>query len=99
MPKPRKLLRLATKIKGLSYEEVRERKRAGLVNEAVIAPSKSVKEIIISNTITYFNIVFLVIAGLLIAVGSFRDLTFLPVVIANSLIGIFPKMLCLIGRY
>ena len=83
---------MATKIKGLSYEEVRERKRAGLVNEAVIAPSKSVKEIIISNTITYFNIVFLVIAGLLIAVGSFRDLTFLPVVIANSLIGIFQEL-------
>ena len=83
---------MATKIKGLTYEEVRERKRAGLVNEAVIAPSKSVKEIIISNTITYFNIVFLVIALLLIAVGSFRDLTFLPVVIANSLIGIFQEL-------
>ena len=71
------------KYRGLTYDEVRERKRAGLVNEAVIAPSKSVKEIIISNTITYFNIVFLIIAILLITVGSFRDLTFLPVIICN----------------
>ncbi len=80
------------KYRGLTYDEVRERKRAGLVNEAVIAPSKSVKEIIISNTITYFNIVFLIIAILLIAVGSFRDLTFLPVIICNSLIGIFQEL-------
>lgn len=80
------------KYKGLSYEEVRERKRAGLVNATVIAPSKTVKEIIISNTITYFNIIFFIIAVLLIAVGSFRDLTFLPVIICNALIGIFQEL-------
>ena len=80
------------KYRGLTYEEVRERKRAGLTNEAVIAPSKTIKDIIISNTITYFNIVFLIIALFLILVGSFRDLTFLPVIIANSLIGIFQEL-------
>ena len=81
-----------TKYKGLSYEEVRERKRAGLVNEAVIAPSKTVKEIVFSNLFTYFNFVFFVIAMILILVGSFRDLTFLPVVIANALIGIVQEL-------
>ncbi|MBR1801731.1 HAD-IC family P-type ATPase [Candidatus Saccharibacteria bacterium] len=80
------------KYKGLNYNEVRERRRAGLVNAAVIAPSKTVKEIIISNTVTYFNIVFLAIAIILVAVGSFRDLTFLPVIIANSLIGIIQEL-------
>ena len=81
------------KIKGLTYEEVRERKRAGLVNEAVIAPSKSVKDIIISNIFTYFNMVFFVLAILLLIVGSqLRELTFLVVVTANSLIGILQEL-------
>ena len=83
---------MSSKIRGLSFSEVEERRRAGLVNEDVIAPSKSVGEIIRSNTITYFNIVFLVIAILLIAVGSFKDLTFLPIIIANSLIGIVQEL-------
>ena len=83
---------MAGKIRGLSYEDVRERRRAGLVNENVTAPSKTVGEIIKSNTFTYFNFVFLVIALILVAVGSFRDLTFLPVIIANSLIGIFQEL-------
>ncbi len=81
------------KIKGLTYEEVRERKRAGLVNSAVIAPSKTVKEIILSNTFTYFNMVFFILAALLLLVGSqIRELTFLIVVVANSLIGIFQEL-------
>ena len=81
------------KFRGLTYEEVRERKRAGLVNSAVVAPSKTVKEIIISNTFTYFNIVFFVLAILLLAVGSeVRELTFLIVVVANSLIGILQEL-------
>ena len=80
------------KNRGLSFEEVRERKRAGLVNSAVIVPSKSLKEIILSNTFTYFNMVFLILAILLIIVKSpIRELTFLGVVFANSLIGIFQE--------
>ena len=80
------------KNRGLSLEEVRERKRAGLVNLAVIVPSKSLKEIILSNTFTYFNMVFLILAILLIIVKSpIRELTFLGVVFANSLIGIFQE--------
>ena len=81
------------KIRGLTNDEVRERRRAGLTNAAVIAPSKSVKEIIISNLFTYFNAVFFVLAVLLLLVGSpVHELTFLIVVICNSLIGIFQEL-------
>ena len=81
------------KYRGLSAEEVRERKRAGLVNAAVIVPSKSVREIIISNTFTYFNMVFVILAVLLLIVKSpLRELTFLGVVLANSLIGILQEL-------
>jgi len=49
------------------------------------------REIIRKNVFTYFNAIFLVIAILLIVAGSYRSLTFLPVIIANILIGIFQQ--------
>lgn len=79
-------------IMGLNENEVAARVNAGLVNKADISTDKSVKEIIRSNTLTYFNLIFFIIAVLLCIVGSFRNLTFLPVVIGNSLIGIFQEI-------
>lgn len=79
-------------IMGLNENEVAARVNAGLVNKAEISTDKSVKEIIRSNTLTYFNLIFFIIAVLLCVVGSFRNLTFLPVVIGNSLIGIFQEI-------
>ena len=79
-------------IVGLSQEEVEARKAAGLTNKAVEAPSKTVGEIIASNVFTYFNFVFLLLAALLISVRSFRDLSFLPLIFINSLIGILQEL-------
>lgn len=79
-------------IMGLNENEVAARENAGLVNKAEISTDKSVKEIIRSNILTYFNLIFFIIAVLLCVVGSFRNLTFLPVVIGNSLIGIFQEI-------
>ena len=89
--------RVKTKIKvdyrkGLTKKQVHAMRRAGLVNTAVKPPSKTVKEIVISNAFTYFNFVFLIIAIILIAVKSYRDITFMPIIIANALIGIFQEM-------
>ncbi len=78
--------------KGLTKKQVHAMRRAGLVNSAVKPPSKTVKEIVTSNVFTYFNFVFLIIAILLIAVRSYRDITFMPIIIANTLIGIFQEM-------
>ncbi len=78
--------------KGLTDAQVQERVAQGAVNTAVEAPSKSKKEIIYSNIFTYFNLIFFIIAVLLILVGSFRDLTFLPVIIGNTLIGIVQEL-------
>ena len=77
---------------GLNEAEVQERKAAGLINKAVEAPSKTIGEIIASNVFTYFNFVFLVLAALLISVRSFRDLSFLPLIFINSLIGILQEL-------
>ncbi|MBR3164294.1 HAD-IC family P-type ATPase [Candidatus Saccharibacteria bacterium] len=77
---------------GLSKAEVRQRKLAGLSNVAVSAPSKTIRQIIIGNVFTYFNFIFLIIALLLILVNSWRDITFLPIIIANTLIGIVQEI-------
>ena len=77
---------------GLSSEEVEDRTRKGMVNTPVEAPSKTVKEIVLSNTLTYFNFIFAGIAVLLIIVGAFRELTFLPVIILNTCIGIIQEL-------
>ncbi len=77
--------------KGLTSAQVQERVDAGLVNKPVDPPSKSIGQIIASNVFTYFNLIFAIIAALLIIGGSYKDLTFLPVIITNTLIGIIQE--------
>lgn len=79
-------------ITGLTDEEVRQRVEEGLTNRADISTDKTTKEIVISNVFTYFNLIFLVITILLIMVGSFRNLTFLPIIIGNTVIGIVQEV-------
>ena len=78
--------------KGLTSQQVQEHRLHGWVNRSVEPPSKTTKEIIHENIFTYFNLIFAILAVLLILVGSFRDLTFLPVIIANTLIGIVQEI-------
>ena len=77
---------------GLDSRQVQARRDAGLVNVSVKASGKSVGEIIKGNIFTYFNLIFAVLAALLILVGSFKSLTFLPVVLANLVIGIVQEL-------
>lgn len=77
---------------GLSTAEVEFRKKAGVSNESVDSSTKTVAQIIRSNVVTYYNLIFLIITILLIVVGSFRDLTFLPIIISNMLIGIIQEL-------
>ena len=76
---------------GLTAQQVREHRMHGWTNQPVDPPSKTTKEIIQENVFTYFNLIFLVLAVLLCLVGSFRDLTFLPVIVLNTLIGIIQE--------
>ena len=77
---------------GLTEEEAVKLEEEGKNNFLVFPPSKTKEQIIKENVFTYFNFVFLFLAILLICVGSFRDLNFLPVIIANALIGIFQEL-------
>lgn len=77
---------------GLSQEQVQERIDSGWTNEMVTEGSKTVGQIIKGNLLTYFNLIFAILAILVVAAGSFRSLTFLPVVIANLFIGILQEI-------
>lgn len=77
---------------GLTDAEVEQRIEQGLTNHTDISTDKTTKEIIVSNVCTYFNLIFLVITILLVAVGSFRNLTFLPIIIGNTVIGMVQEL-------
>ncbi len=77
---------------GLNAAQVSERMRNGQFNKPVESPTKSIREIILSNVFTYFNLIFFVLAFGLLLVGSFNNMTFMVVVIVNLLIGIFQEI-------
>ena len=77
---------------GLNPEQIRIREENGWTNDEVASPGLTTKEIVHNNIFTYFNLIFLILAILLCLVGSFRNLTFLPVIICNTLIGIVQEI-------
>lgn len=77
---------------GLTSQEVYKQTQAGNINYIPDTSDKTVTEIIRENIFTYFNAIFAAIAVLVIIASSFRSLTFLPVVIANTVIGIFQQL-------
>lgn len=80
------------KLIGLTNEEVNKKKEEGKVNSSIKNPSKSYLEIITSNLFTYFNLIFFLIAIILILVKLYKALTFLPLIILNILIGIIQEI-------
>lgn len=79
-------------MQGLSDAEVQQRRNAGKTNALPDDSTQSVSAIVKKNVFTYFNLIFAIIAVLLIVAGSFKNLSFLPVVIANTVIGIVQQI-------
>ena len=82
---------VATKLVGLSSQEVSERVREGKVNIAKDKSGKSYFGIIRENLFTFFNMVWAIVALVLIMVDSYSNLSFLAVVSANLLIAIIQQ--------
>ena len=76
---------------GLSQAQVEERRQKGLTNQVTISTERTTWQIVRSNIFTYFNFIFLVLAILLVLVQSWNNLLFVPIVVINSLIGIFQE--------
>ena len=77
---------------GLSNAQASELLANGYGNEEVASNAKTTKQIVRENTLTFFNLVFVVLAVLLIIVGNFRDMFFLVIAAFNSLIGIVQQL-------
>lgn len=77
---------------GLSYKEVEERKKKGLVNGNYSVKTKSIKQIVFTNMFTLFNLINCVLAVLLLMVQSYKNMMFMGVVFWNLIIGIFQEV-------
>lgn len=78
--------------RGLTASEVRQKKEQGLVNVTNNNIFKTKKEIIITHTITYFNFLNLFLGILVLISGQYKNITFMGVIIVNSIIGIIQEM-------
>ena len=83
---------LKKEIQGLSKREVEERRKRGLVNGNFSVKTKSIGQIIYSNTFTLFNFINIFLAGCLIMVHSYKNMLFLGVVFWNILIGVVQEI-------
>ena len=77
---------------GLTPEQARERAENGYANTKPISAEKTVAQILKSNILTYFNLVFALFAVCIIAVGSYNNLMFMVIIIANTIIGIVQEL-------
>ena len=71
---------------GLNDEQVKQRMENNLVNHDTTVPTKSVKRILYENFFTLFNLLNLVLAIAIFAVGSYKNMLFLFIVIINTAI-------------
>ena len=77
---------------GLSSLEVAKRVKEGLVNIGSNVNTKSISKIIKDNLFTLFNLVNFILAGAIIYTGSFKNLSFMGVVLSNLIIGIVQEI-------
>ena len=78
--------------KGLTSVQVAEKIKQGKVNIIQTKTSKTYAQILFGNLFTWFNIICFLIAGTLIAIGSFENTLFLVIFLANLLIGIVQEI-------
>ena len=78
---------------GLTEEQARLRAAAGWANLPIDPPGKTVREIILSNIFTYFNMLFFLLAAcVLVFGGTWQNAMFLGVIFANIAIGIIQEL-------
>ncbi len=78
--------------KGLTLEEVLDRKNNHLTNYVKKTAGKSYKEIFLKNIVSFFNILLLIIAVLLIIGKKYTSLFFVVIYLANLIIGIYQDL-------
>ena len=71
---------------GLNKRQVSERFDEGLYNYDTTVKTKTIRQIVREHTLTLFNFLNLALAICVIFVGSYKNVTFLGVIICNVII-------------
>mgnify|MGYP004615115405 CR=1 FL=1 len=77
---------------GLTKEQVEKRNQENLVNFNTNVKTKSTKQIIRENVITLFNVINFILAIAVMLVGSYKNVTFIVIIILNTLISTFQEL-------
>jgi len=80
------------RINGLTADEVAERVKNGRVNGNPNPKTKSVKQIVLQNIFTFFNLINIALAVMVFGVGSPKNAMFALVIVFNTGIGIFQEI-------
>ena len=78
--------------RGLTQSQVEERKAKGLTNNQGGAVTKSIGQIFATNLCTLFNFINVILAGLVIFTGSYKNALFIIVVLTNLTVGIVQEI-------
>lgn len=79
-------------MEGLTKQEVEYRKSNGLSNEEKVKYTRTTKEIVLSNTITLFNILNISLVVLVLLTGSIQNATFIGTAVFNTIIAIYQEL-------
>ena len=80
------------KLQGLTADEVRARVEAGQINTASTVKTKSIRRIFYDNICTVFNVINVILFIALLFVGSYKNMLFMFVILANIIIGIVQEI-------
>ena len=79
-------------MEGLTRQEVEYRKNNGLSNDEKVKYTRTTKEIVLSNTITLFNILNIALMVLTLTTGSIQNATFIGTAVFNTIIAIYQEL-------
>ncbi len=77
---------------GLTQQQVEEKIQAGQVNYNENPNTRTYKQIVLENTLTFFNFINIVLLVLVLVVGSFKNAMFVTVIVFNTVIGIIQEV-------
>ncbi len=81
-----------TSWRGLTADEVEERVRTGRVNHVPDAPVRTIGQIVRANVFTPLNLIVATLFALVLIAGSFGDVLFAGVAVANIAIGVYQEL-------
>ena len=77
---------------GLTEKQVSDRTKLGMVNVTSTDHVRTTRQIVLSHTLTYFNLLNLALGVLVFLTGQFKNMLFLGVIVSNAVIGIAQEL-------